>query len=458
MRHHDLVVIGTGSGNNIVDEAFADLDVAIVEHGPFGGTCLNVGCIPSKMLSYPADLAESISRAAAYGIDASIDKVRWSDIRDRVFGRLDPIAEDGRDHRINSCPSVEVYLGHARFTGPLRLRVERTDGTGYDDLSADRMVLAAGARPMVPEPVATAGVPFETSDSIMRRPELPRRLAILGGGYVAVEFAHLFAALGSAVTVIDMADQLLGTQDETVATRFTELARRRYGVRLGGQISEVTGEEGDILITLDDGAALEADTLLVAVGRVPNSDRLNVRAAGIDVHPDGRVAVDSQQRTSVPGIYALGDLSTAVQLKHVANREARVVAHNLLHPDDPIETDNSLVPAAVFTNPQIASVGRTEQDCRDEELDYTVSTQPYSDTAYGWALEDTTGFCKIIAERGSGRLLGAHLMGPQAPTLIQPLVIAMTFDIDARALARRPYWIHPALPEVVENALLKLTV
>jgi mycothione reductase len=116
------------------------------------------------------------------------------------------------------------------------------------------------------------------------------------------------------------------------------------------------------------------------------------------------------------------------------------------------------VPAAVFTNPQIASVGRTEQDCRDEELDYTVSTQPYSDTAYGWALEDTTGFCKILAERGSGRLLGAHLMGPQAPTLIQPLVIAMTFDIDARALARRPYWIHPALPEVVENALLKLTV
>jgi mycothione reductase len=456
MRHHDLVVIGTGSGNNIVDEAFAGLDVGIIEHGPFGGTCLNVGCIPSKMFAHPADLAESISRAGTFGIDASIDKVRWNDIQGRIFGQLDPIAEHGRDHRINACPNVEVYLGHARFTGPQHLRVARTDGSGYDDVSADRMVLAAGARPMVPEQVATSGVPFETSDSIMRRSELPGRLAILGGGYIAAEFAHVFAELGAAVTLIDMADQLLGTQDETVAREFTESARRRYDVRLGRQVSEVTGEEGDILITLDDGAAIEADALLVAVGRVPNSDRLNVQVAGIDVHSDGRVAVDGQQRTSVHGIYALGDLSTAVQLKHVANREARVVAHNLLHPDDPIETDNSVVPSAVFSNPRIASVGRTEQDCRDEELDYTVSTQPYSDTAYGWALEDTGGFCKILAERGSGRLLGAHLMGPQAPTLIQPLVIAMTFDIDARALAQRPYWIHPALSEVVENALRKL--
>ncbi|MGW6710879.1 FAD-dependent oxidoreductase, partial [Streptomyces sp. NPDC054956] len=209
-------------------------------------------------------------------------------------------------------------------------------------------------------------------------------------------------------------------------------------------------------LTLDDASTVEADLLLVASGRLPNSDRLNLDAAGIATRDDGRIVVDAYQRTTGKGVFALGDICTPVPLKHVANHEAEVVAHNLRHPDDLIAADRDRVPAAVFTRPQIASIGATEQDCRDRGLDPLVGEARYADVAYGWAMEDTTGFCKVLAERGTGRLLGAHLMGPQAATLIQPLVLAMALGIDASTVARSPYWIHPALTEVVEQALLDL--
>jgi mycothione reductase len=209
-------------------------------------------------------------------------------------------------------------------------------------------------------------------------------------------------------------------------------------------------------VTLTDGTAVHGDCLLVAAGRIPNGDRLDLAAAGIPTHADGRIVVDEWQRTPAEGVYAFGDVSSPWQLKHVANHEARVVAHNLLHPDEPRRSDHRVVPSAVFTHPQIAAVGRTEAQCRADGLDYAVKVQAYGDVAYGWALEDTTGLCKVLAERGTGRLLGAHLIGPQASSIIQPLVQAMSFGLDARSMAEGQYWIHPALPEVVENALLGL--
>ncbi len=455
MRHHDLVVIGSGSGNMVIDDAFADRDVAIIEAGEFGGTCLNRGCIPTKMLAYTAEVADTVRTAAIYDVDAQLGGVGWNAAQGRIFGRLDPIAAEGRQGREDS-DFVTVYRGHARFVGERRLRVTPTDGGAGVDIEADQIVIAAGARPVVPPPVAESGLPFHTSDTIMRSDSVPRRLAVLGGGYIATELAQVFHTAGSQIVMIDMADRLLGPQDETVSERFTEIARKRYELHLGRQLSRVDGRPGALHLVLDDDTTVDADALLVVVGRTPNGDELDVTAGGIEVHDDGRVAVDASGRTSVAGVWALGDVSSPVQLKHVANREAEVVVHNLLHPDDLRTVDHDVVPAAVFTSPQIGTVGRTEQQCRDEGLDYVAAEVAFSDVAYGWAMEDETGFCKVLAERGTARILGAHIMGPQAPTLIQPMVLAMTFDIDATALSGRPYWIHPALTEVVDNALRQL--
>ncbi|SFM74131.1 mycothione reductase [Pseudonocardia ammonioxydans] len=463
VAHHDLVVIGTGSGNTFLDERFAGLDVALVEHGVFGGTCLNVGCIPTKMYVYAADVAEIVRHAHTYGVDASVDKIRWTDVRDRVFGRIDPISAGGREYRVDRSPNVTVYFGHARFTGERALAVERTDGSGTDTISGDRVVVAAGSRPSVPPAVAASGVPFETSDTVMRIDSLPRRMAILGGGYIASEFAHVFSALGVEVTMIVRGERLLRHLDGTIADRFTKVATARWDCRLGRQVAEVSGDgtggPGEVRLTLDDGSEVVADTLLVATGRVPNGDRMDLDRAGITVHADGRVAVDEYQRSvSADGVWALGDVSSPHQLKHVANHEAKIVGHNLARPDDLRATSHEHVPAAVFTDPQIAAVGLTEAQAREAGFDITVKVQDYGDVAYGWAMEDRTGLCKLIAEKGTGRLLGAHLLGPQASTLVQQLVQAMVFGQTVGEIATGQYWIHPALPEVIENALLGLEV
>ncbi len=213
------------------------------------------------------------------------------------------------------------------------------------------------------------------------------------------------------------------------------------------------------MLELDNGSTVATDLVLVATGRTPNGDLLDAEQAGVDVQ-DGQVVVDEFQRTSARNVFALGDISSPYQLKHVANHEARVVRHNLLRDwDDTGDmriTDHRYVPSAVFTEPPVATVGLTENQAVAKGFDVSCAVQNYGDVAYGWAMEDTTGIAKIVAERGSGRLLGAHIMGYQASSLIQPLIQAMTFGLTAHDMARGQYWIHPALPEVIENALLSL--
>ena len=211
---------------------------------------------------------------------------------------------------------------------------------------------------------------------------------------------------------------------------------------------------------LDDGAVLHADALLVATGRIPNGDQLSAELAGVEVDEEGMVTVDEYQRTTARGIFALGDISSPYQLKHVANHEARVVRHNLLadwaDTDLLVPSDHRFVPSAVFTDPQIATVGMTENDARAAGYRIKSKVQDYGDVAYGWAMEDTTGIAKIIVEEDSGKILGAHIMGHQASSLIQPLIQAMSFGLGGQDMARGQYWIHPALPELIENALLAL--
>ena len=454
VRHFDLVVIGTGSGNSIVDERFGDWNVAIVEKGVFGGTCLNVGCIPTKMFVHTADVAATPKGAARLGVDEELLGVRWPEIRDRVFGRIDPIAAGGRRWRKEGSANVTVYEGQAHFIGPRTLDT----GTG-ETITADRFVIAAGSRPIVPDVVGIEEVGFLTNEDVMRLDELPRRMIVLGSGFVATEFAHVFSSFGVEVTVVARSGALLRAEDEDVSARFTELASKKWDVRLNAKAIRVERVDGTVRLHLETprGAeVVEGDVLLAAVGRVPNTDLLNVEATGVTVHTDGRVVVDEKQRTVVDGIWALGDVSSDYQLKHVANHEARIVQHNVLHPDEPIDADHRFVPHGVFSSPQIGSVGLTEQQARERGLRYVTASQDYADIAYGWAMEDTTGFAKLIADPATGKLLGAHIIGPQAPTLIQVLIQAMSFGLTAHELARGQYWIHPAMPELIENALLKL--
>ncbi|GLZ31264.1 mycothione reductase [Lentzea sp. NBRC 105346] len=453
MRHFDLVIIGTGSGNSIPDERFAHWNIAIVEKGVFGGTCLNMGCIPTKMFVHTADQAAAPANAAKLGVDAHLDGVRWPDVRDRIFGRIDPIAKSGRDWRANDNPNVTVFEGTARFVGPKTLDT----GTG-ETITADRFVIAAGSRPVVPDVADLETVGYHTSDTIMRLEELPQRMIILGSGFVATEFAHVFSSFGVQVTLVARGDLLLSKEDREISERFTEIAKDKWDVRLKRKAvrAERLGDITRLHLEGPEGEEnVDAEVLLVAVGRTPNSDLLGLDQAGIAQHDDGRVKVDEYQRTNVDGIYALGDISSDYQLKHVANHEARVVQHNLIN-DEKIRSDHRFVPAAVFSAPQIASVGLTEEQAKAKNIRYVTASQAYASIAYGWAMEDTTGFAKLLADPESGQILGAHIIGPQASTVIQPIIQAMSFGLDARSMARGQYWIHPAMPEIVENALLNL--
>ncbi|MCS7482649.1 mycothione reductase [Umezawaea endophytica] len=454
MRHFDLVIIGSGSGNSIPDERFADQQIAIVEKGVFGGTCLNVGCIPTKMFVHTADVASTPKGAAKFGVDEHLDGVRWPDVRDRIFGRIDPISAGGLRWRSEDNANVTVYQGTAKFVGPKTLDT----GTG-EVITADRFAIGAGSRPVIPDVVDLDTVDYHTSDTVMRLEELPKSMIILGSGFVANEFAHVFSSFGVRVTMIARSDLLLRHEDREIAERFTSLAAEKWDVRLQRKTVRAERVDGGLRLHLEgpDGAeVVDAETLLIATGRTPNTDLLDLGQTGVTTHPDGRIVVDEYQKTVVDGIYAFGDISSEYQLKHVANHESKVVRHNLLHPDAPIASDHRYVPSAVFSSPQIASVGLTEEQAIERGVRYVKGTQAYASIAYGWAMEDQTGFAKVLADPTTGELLGAHIIGPQAPTVIQPLIQAMSFGLDARTMAKGQYWIHPAMPELVENALLNL--
>ncbi|WP_106847854.1 mycothione reductase [Blastococcus sp. Marseille-P5729] len=456
-RHFDLIIIGTGSGNSIIGPEHDDLEIAIIEKGVFGGTCLNVGCIPTKMFVYPADVVASARHAHGLGVDLGEAKVDWPAIRDRIFGRIDQIPPAGEAYR-ESLPHVTVYKGTARFVG------ERAIDTGTGEtITGEQIVVAAGGRPaMMPVEGLDAPDPergVHTSDTVMRLDSLPPRMAIIGAGFIAAEFAHVFSSFGVDVRWLQRSEVALRSEDASIAHAFTKLWADRGVLQLQTKVTAASYDGGVWTLTTEGPAGeseVEVEAVLVAIGRTPNTDLLDAAAGGLQMHDDGRIVVDEYGRTSVPGVWALGDIASEYQLKHVANHEARIVAHNLTHPDELQAFDHRYVPHAVFGSPQIASFGQTEHQLRDANVDYLVKVQRYADIAYGWAMEDDTGICKVLADAGTGQILGAHVMGYQAAAVIQPLIQAASFGQRPDDVARGQYWIHPAISEVVENALLGL--
>lgn len=468
--HYDIALIGSGSANSFPGPDLADRTIVQIDRGVgpdrvFGGTCLNLGCIPTKMFVHTADLAATPADAARFGLTEQLQHVDWPAIRDRIFGRIDPITAGGeayrRDHEDNA--NLTLLRGTARFVGEKELLVDGNDGS-RQRITADTIVLGAGSRPVLPPIDGLADLAPHTSDTIMRVEALPASLAILGSGVVAVEMAHVLSALGVEVTLIARSQRVLRAADADVSARLTEILGER--VRLVTGFDTTSARRTAVGVELRgtrEGReeTLRAEELLVAVGRRPNSDLLDVRAAGIDVAEDGRVEVDAYQRVLAggevrEGVFAFGDLSSPHQLKHVANHEQRIVRHNVLHPEQLRRSDTMPVPSGVFTHPHVAWVGMDEETARASGREVRVAVQEYASIAYGWALEDTTGFAKIIADAETTEILGAHLIGPEATTLIQLLIQAISTGQTARDIATTQYWIHPAMPELIENALLQL--
>lgn len=472
MTHFDIALIGSGSGNSFPGPEFADRTIAYIDRGVgpdrvFGGTCLNLGCIPTKMFVHTADVAATPRDAARFGIEETFTGADWPAIRGRIFGRIDPISQAGLDYREHGADNANLtfFRGTAAFTGPHALSVTGDDGEHLADITADTIILGTGSRPVLPPVDGLADARPLTSDTIMRIEALPRSLAILGSGVVAAEFAHIFSALGVDVTIIARSDVLLRAEDEDVAATYTRVTSQLCTVVTGFQATAARRDAAGVTLTgTVDGTerSINAEELLVATGRRPNSDLLDVQRAGIGL--DGaRVRTDAYQRVLdgqgrvIEGLWAFGDLSSPHQLKHVANHEQRTMRHNVLHPEDLRRSDTMPVPHGIFGEPQVAGVGLTEQEARAQGLDIRVARQDYGGIAFGWALEDTTSFAKLIVEAGSGRILGCHIIGPEATVLIQLIVQAMSLGQTPADLARTQYWIHPALTELIENLLLQLT-
>jgi mycothione reductase len=444
-----LAVIGSGSGNVVIPEYRDGRKAALIELGSFGGTCVNRGCIPSKMFVYTADVAMQARRASQFGIGAAVDSVHWSAIRDRIMAQIKETSDTGCNNHIAS-DHVTLFEGHARFAGPHELVVN-------DDvrIEADQIVIATGGRPSVPEVVTNSGIDYHTSDTIMWLDALPASMVILGGGYVAAEFAHVFSSLGVEIHIVTVAPTLLESLDAEISKRFTAKVADRWNIHLNGSATRVDASDAGVVVGLDDGTRVSGELLLVATGRLPNTEDLGLDVARVALRDDAHIVVD-EFGLAAPGVWALGDVSSPFELKHVANAEARTIVYNLSHPEDPRPLPHDWVPSAVFSDPQIASVGARSQDL--EGRPYVEATQEYSDTAYGWALQDHDGICKLYADPATGTLLGAHILGHQASLLITPLIQAVAHGQRVADLSRGQYWIHPALSEVVENALLKLPV
>jgi mycothione reductase len=454
MREYDLIVVGGGSGNTLFQPEIADWKCAVIEEDRFGGTCLNRGCVPSKMFVLAADVARTAREASHLNVRARYDGVDWPALRDRVFRRIDPAHDSAVDYRRRN--GIDVLTSRARFVAPKVLEV---DG---DRLTARHIVVAVGARPSLPPIDGLSAIPFHTSDTIMRIDELPGSMVIVGGGFIAAEMGHVFAALGTDVTVVQRRARMLMAEDHEVGERYTESARRYMRIETDAHVTHARREHRRSVLSVrrhGHGFDVAADVVLVATGRRPNSDLVDAAAGGIETDAHGLVVVDEHFRTNVDGVWAFGDVANDFQLKHMANAEARIVLHNLVHADD-LERlrvlDHEHAPHAVFGDPQVAAFGLTEDEARRDGLDVVVASRPYGDTAYGWALEDTTSFAKVVADARSRRILGAHIVGPHAAMLLQPLVQAITFGQTVDQVAHDVIYIHPALTEVVEQVLLAL--
>lgn len=449
MKRFDLIVIGSGAGMNVAANATSNgMGVAVIDRGPLGGTCLNRGCIPTKIMLYPADVVRMIDEAQALGVHARIERVDYAAIMKRTW---DLVLEDRQqmERGVAHSDQIAFYNSEASFVADYTLEV------GGEKIAADTIVIASGARPHIPPVQGLSEIGYLTSATVFDLASPPESLVIIGGGYIAAEFAHFFSAVGTRVTIVGRNPRLVPGEEPEISAMLAERMARYAEVYTGYEAARAEVRDGlktIIARSSRDGQerAFAGHEVLVAAGRRSNADLLQPERTGVATDARGWIVVDPTLQTSKKGIWALGDALGKHMFRHTANYHASVIWNNAFG-GHKHRVDEHAVPHAVFTHPQIASVGLTEAQAQAEH-EILVGVNPYINTAKGYAMGEEDGFVKVVVEQGTGRILGAHIIGPHAAILVQPLVYLMNAGEQDYMPLARAQTIHPALSEVVIGA------
>ncbi|MBI3314610.1 MAG: dihydrolipoyl dehydrogenase [Candidatus Omnitrophica bacterium] len=451
MKTFDVITIGSGGGAKITSPAASmGLKVAVIEKDRLGGTCLNRGCIPSKMLIHPADVALGIKEARKFDLrndpNFTVDFAKLvTRISQTVDNDSDKIAASYAKH-----PNITPIKGEAKFID------NKTIEVNGERMTAPKIFIAVGTRPHIPDIPGLAGTPFMTSTEALRRTILPKSMIILGGGYIAAELGHAYGALGTKTCFL-VRSSMLRREDAEVAAEFVRVFSQHHDIRLGAVPARVEHHDGQWTLHYtqnNQNRKISAEALLVATGIVSNADTLHLENAGIRLNNRAFIAVDDFLQTSVEGVYALGDCIGRHFFRHSVNFEGEYLFHTLFgnSPKRPIQYPP--MPHAIFAHPQIAGVGKTEQQLKDEGVDYVAGLNPYKNSAMGMALLSDHGFCKLLIERKSRRILGCHIIGDEASDMIHMVIAFMNKNGTLDDLLNMIY-IHPALPEIVRNSARK---
>ncbi len=450
MEEYDLIVIGSGAGMNVASNAVqAGKRVAVVEQGPMGGTCLNTGCIPSKILLYPADVIRELQDAREIGVEGAISRVDLPLIlrRMRSFVMADrEQMEDGA----SMVESLKVYRDTGEFVGDYQLRV------GGETITAPKIVIASGARALVPPIQGLEETGYIDHVSVLSLEELPESLIIIGGGYIACEYGHFFSALGTKVTVLEMMPRLLLGEDpeisEVVRSRFSRYVEIHTGHRVV-KVEKGGGFKATIAVDGENGEEREfvAEEVMLAAGVRSNADLLKPEKTGVETDDHGWIKTDEYLQTTKRDIWALGDATGRFMFRHTANYEAEVVWINAFT-EHQHQVDYHAVPHAVYGYPQVGAVGLTEEAAVQAGHEILVGRARYMDVTKGYAMGEEDGLAKVVVEQGSGRILGCHIVGPHAAILVQQMVYLMNAGEQNYLPLADSQVIHPSLSEVVLNA------
>lgn len=448
MKKFDVLVIGSGAGLEVASfAAERGMSVALVEEGPLGGTCLNRGCIPSKMLIHSADIAEAIKNSGKFGIKSKIESVDFESVVKRVSHEVDKDSLD-IEQAIKQNGNPTLYKIKGKFIGPKQVQV------GDEQIEADKIFIVAGTRASIPLVPGLETTPYLDSTKALRLEKQPGHLVIIGGGYIAAELAHFYGALGTKITILVRRNRLLDNEDEEIADWFTREFSPKYNILFNTEAAAVSYQDEKFTIKLKGKEdSLMADQLLIAAGRVPNTDSLDVKATGVETDEKGYIKVNEYLETNIPDIWAFGDIVGILPFRHTANEQSSWAIRNTFS-NQKVKADYFAIGHAVFSSPQIGAVGKTEQELKKEGVSYKVGRYELKDTAMGGALREN-GLIKVLADGKREKILGVHIIGPQASVLIHEAIVAMKATGLVNSIANAVY-IHPALSEWFQRAFFAI--